>query len=138
MTVLELIERPGPEIEAAIEDVVVAYNDSVGPPHRWKPFAIVIRDETGAVAGGLWGACVYDWCVVKLLALPAPLRGAGHGTRVMAEAEAYAVAAGCLGIWLDTFSFQARGFYERLGFSCFAALADHPVGGGRYFMVKRF
>jgi len=40
-------------------------------------------------------------------------------------------------IWLDTFSFQARPFYERLGFSLFGALAGYPPGSARHFLVKR-
>ena len=54
------------------------------------------------------------------------------GTR----AEAEAIRRGCLGAWLDTFSFQARGFYERLGYAVFGALADYPPGHDRFFMQK--
>jgi hypothetical protein len=43
---------------------------------------------------------------------------------------------GCHSAWLDTFEFQARGFYERLGYSCFAELRDYPPGFARYFMKK--
>jgi hypothetical protein len=43
-------------------------------------------------------------------------------------AEEEAAARGCHGAWLDTFEFQARGFYERLGYTCFAELGDYPVG----------
>jgi hypothetical protein len=56
----------------------------------------------------------------------------------MAEAEVFARQRGLLGVWLDTFSFQARPFYEKLGFSVFGTLHDHPAGGARYFMQKRF
>ena len=38
--------------------------------------------------------------------------------------------------WLDTFEFQARGFYERLGYTCFGRLEDYPPGFARYFMKK--
>jgi len=37
---------------------------------------------------------------------------------------------------LDTFEFQARGFYERIGSTCFGELNDYPVGSARYFMRK--
>jgi hypothetical protein len=43
----------------------------------------------------------------------------------------------CRVIWLDTFSFQARPFHERLGFSRFGALAGYPPGSARHFLVKR-
>src|SRR6516165_7091346 len=38
--------------------------------------------------------------------------------------------------WLDTFSFQARGFYEKLGYEEFGRL-DYPPGHHRHFLRKR-
>jgi hypothetical protein len=43
---------------------------------------------------------------------------------------------GCHGVWLDTFTFQARGFYERLGYSVFGAIEDYPPGHSRHFLKK--
>src|SRR5205823_2780313 len=37
---------------------------------------------------------------------------------------------------LDTFDFQARGFYERLGYETFAEVQDFPRGHSRFFMKK--
>jgi ribosomal protein S18 acetylase RimI-like enzyme len=54
----------------------------------------------------------------------------------MAEAEA--VRRKCVGAWLDTYSFQARGFYERLGYTVLGEIADYPPGHTRYFMKKSF
>jgi hypothetical protein len=41
-------------------------------------------------------------------------------------------------IGLDTFEFQARGFYEKLGFELFGTLDDHPVGHCRFFLCQQF
>ncbi|MGH8409424.1 MAG: GNAT family N-acetyltransferase, partial [Pseudomonas sp.] len=43
---------------------------------------------------------------------------------------------GCAGIWLDTFSFQAPGFYRKLGFSEFGHIAEYPPGHTRHFFQK--
>jgi hypothetical protein len=40
--------------------------------------------------------------------------------------------------FLDTFSFQARGFYEKLGYRAVGVLDNHPAGHQHYFMTKRF
>jgi hypothetical protein len=56
----------------------------------------------------------------------------------MRAAEAVAIERGCIGVWLDTFAFQARPFYERLGYSVFGELRDHPRNSARYFLMKRF
>ena len=40
------------------------------------------------------------------------------------------------GAWLDTFEFQARGFYEGIGYECFGELPNYPKGFSRFFMKK--
>jgi GNAT superfamily N-acetyltransferase len=133
-----LLAEPGPPVREAILDTLIAHNTRAAGPARWVPFAVVLRapGET-RVQGGLWAACYYDWCFIELLAVPEASRGQGLGRRLMAEAEAFARTYGATGIWLDTFSFQARGFYEKLGFAAFGQIEDHPRGGRRFFMQKR-
>ena len=55
--------------------------------------------------------------------------------RILRRFESRAAAQGCRHAYLYTFSFQARGFYERLGYTCFGELPNYPVGS-RYFMKK--
>lgn len=102
-----------------------------------KPFAALVRDESRNTIGGAIGSSYYGWLVIDLLWLPESLRGTGLGTQVMRLAEDEARARGCLGIRLDTYSFQARGFYEKLGFSLFGTLPEHPPGHTRYWLAKR-
>ena len=134
---LELLSAPSPEHRVAILQALVEYNQSSGPGSRSQPLAIVVRDQGGAVSGGLWAHSLYDWLVVELLVVPESLRGQGLGSRLLASAEEEARKRGCVGVWLDTFSFQARGFYERNGYSVCGTIPDHPVGGSRYFLSKR-
>ena len=136
---LEIAEAPhAPETEHAILDALIAYNNTAGPPARWAPLALTLHEPGNpAILGGLYGACFYDWCVIRLLVIPPAARGQRLGTQLMARAEAFARAQSCIGVWLDTFSFQARPFYEKLGYTPFAELPDHPVGGSRTFLQKR-
>ncbi len=114
------------------------FNAAQAGPSGVEPLCIAILDDDGAVEGGLYATSAFDWLVIELLFVPERLRGSGVGSQLMAKAEELARARGCIGAWLDTFSFQARGFYEKLGFSLVGAIPDHPVGGARYFMVKRW
>jgi len=123
----------------AILAPLVDFNNGQTGPSGNRPIAVLVRDvagATGAIAGGLWGHTGYDWLYVQLLVVPADARGQGLGTRIMQMAEEEARARGCRGAWLDTFEFQARGFYERLGYSCFGEIADYPAGFSRFFMKK--
>lgn len=44
---------------------------------------------------------------------------------------------GYTGVFLDTFSFQARPFYKRQGYRVFGSIEDHPPGHARQFLMKR-
>lgn len=102
-----------------------------------RPVAILLTNKSGARVGGLWGRFSYGWLFVEYLSVPEAHRGADHGTALMARAEKIAREQGCVGMWLDTFSFQARGFYEKLGFTVFGQIDDFPPGHQRFFLQKR-
>lgn len=103
-----------------------------------RPVALLLTDEAGTSVGGLWGQIAYDWLVIELLSVPEAHRGGGFGRALMARADDIAKSSDCVGIWLDTFEFQAFGFYEKLGFETFGVLEDHPMGRKRFFLQKRF
>jgi GNAT superfamily N-acetyltransferase len=104
---------------------------------EWYPVAFFLRDENGEILGGLIGHIWAAWLHVKTLAIAAPVRGRGFGKELMKSAETYAVNRGCTDAYLDTFSFQARPFYEKLGYRIFGMLENHPVGHQHYFMTKQ-
>lgn len=120
----------------ALVDGLIAYNEQRAGLGDSRPLVVLIRDSNGATVGGLWGRTGYGWLFVEMLFVPERLRGQGLGTQVMELAESEALARGCHGVWLDTFEFQARGFYEQLGYRCFGELEDYPAGFSRYFMTK--
>lgn len=106
-------------------------------PSGFRPVAVLLTDETGATVGGVYGMINYDWLFVELLAVPSDKRSQGHGTNLMDEAERIARAGGCIGVWLDTYEFQALDFYRKRGFEVFGTIEDHPIGQRRYFMRKQ-
>ena len=129
-------DEPDEAVRKGIVDPLVAYNRQQAGRDDVRPLILAIEDAQGQVVGGLWGRTAYDWLFVELLVVPEALRRQGVGTDLMRRAEAEAVARGCHGAWLDTFEFQARGFYERLGYTCFGELPDYPAGSARYFLQK--
>jgi GNAT superfamily N-acetyltransferase len=135
---LVVVDEPTAEDRAAIAAPLVAYNQENGPQASAESLVLLLKDGNGQTVGGLWGKTVYDWMYVELLAVPDALRGEGAGAALMKKAEALAVERGCVGAWLDTFAFQARGFYEKLGYAVFGEINDHPRQSARYFLSKRF
>src|SRR5579871_1311686 len=105
---LDVVAEPTADDRAAISSPLRVYNEANGPSLDRNAVAVLLRDASGVAVGGLWGHTAYDWLYVELLAVPENMRGNGAGTALMHTAEALAVERGCIGAWLDTFSFQAR------------------------------
>ncbi len=133
---ITLTDSNDPAIRNAIVGPLVAFNTQQTGVDDFRPLALVLSDDSGQTVGGLWGRTAFGWLFVELLFVPDSLRGQGLGRDLMRRAEAEAIARGCHGAWLDTFEFQARGFYERLGYTCFGELNDYPPGFSRYFLRK--
>jgi GNAT superfamily N-acetyltransferase len=135
---IDIATDPSDSDRDAILAPLRAYNIARAGDPRNRPVAILLTNEGGDHVGGLWGRCAYDWLFIELLSVPEEYRGASYGKALMEHAEGVARANECIGIWLDTFEFQARGFYEKLGFEVFGTLDDHPVGQKRFFLFRRF
>ncbi len=132
-----LTDEADPAVQAQILAPLRAYNQAQAGDSQYRPLVITLRDRDGGpVLGGLWGATGYGWLFTQLLAVPDAARGQGVGTRLMQMAETEAKVRGCHSAWLDTFEFQARPFYEGLGYVCFGELPGYPTGFTRFFMKK--
>lgn len=133
----DLTSQPSEAEEKAARDALWEHNAAAGHPRERQGLSVLLRDATGQVVGGLLGATAWRWFYIENLAVPPALRGAGWGRKLMSAAEAEARRRGCIGIRLDTYSFQARGFYERLGFAVIGQIEDCPPGATRFSMTKR-
>ena len=102
---------------------------------RYLYFGLLVRDDAGAIHAGLIGHCYAGWLFVNLLWVEAELRRSGIGCELMKDAERRAVEFGCHSAWVDTFSFQAPLFYQKLGYKEFARL-DYPPQHERIFFRK--
>jgi GNAT superfamily N-acetyltransferase len=129
--------------EADVESIAAAVRRGIrGADPRdvgardYQPLGVALRAPDGTLLGGVYGATIWGWLMVDGLWVAEELRGRGLGRRLLLAAEAAAVERGCRGAWLGTFDFQAREFYERLGYSVFAALPDFPVGHMHYHLKK--
>jgi GNAT superfamily N-acetyltransferase len=108
-----------------------------GRPNDFRALAILLSDpDTAETLGGLWGWTSFSFLHIDVLFIPESIRGTGLGRRLVSQAEQEAVQRGCHGVWLDTFSSQARGFYERLGYTVFGSIEGYPPGHSRFFLKK--
>lgn len=139
---VNLSDQSDPAHREYIHEQIRAFNDDVSEHHRAvrqsgpRPLDITIRDEQGRPAGGLTARTYWTWLEIEDLWLPKALRGRGFGRELLAAAEAEALVRGCARAMVQTFSFQARGFYERCGYRVVGRLDDYPPGHAFFWMEK--
>jgi GNAT superfamily N-acetyltransferase len=130
---LTLDPAPSAETRGQLASAINAFN-ARSVPLDSKRFALLLHDEAGQLVAGLSASMSWTWLFVDGLWVADARRGQGIGRALLARAEAHARAHGCHAAWLDTF--QARGFYEKLGYAAFAELENYPHGQSRTFLRK--
>lgn len=133
---LELDEHPSDEELRQIVDGVRAFNQGIvghGPP---RPVACYLRDEEGRIVGGahgeLWGRSVH----IAAMWVDENQRGKGFGSALLKAVEDYAATKGHALVYVETTSFQARPFYESLGYRVFGELVGIDEGCSLFFLRK--
>jgi GNAT superfamily N-acetyltransferase len=119
-----------------IVDGVDMFNVAVTALPEYAPVNFVLRGDRGDALGGLLGQLWGGWLQVTTLWVSAAVRGKGHGTRLLLDAHDYARARGAVGATLETYSFQARPFYERLGYELCGTIDGYPPGHAKFFLRK--
>ena len=125
-----------------IDDRIVEYNLLNIPAKcegnrvtKW--FGKKILDQNGKIiAGCVAFSTVWNTAEVSVLWVEEEYRNQRLGTKLLNEIECDVKKNGCTIISLDTFDWQAKGFYEKNGYSVFGELKDCPKGHSRYYMSK--
>ena len=100
-----------------------------------RPLAITLR-EGDKIVGGLVGETYWGWFFVEQLWVSNEQRGKGHGEALVRKAEAEARKRGMRHVYLYTYSFQAPGFYKKLGYRTFGKQNNFPAGHDRFWLMK--
>lgn len=128
-----------PHNEASAKDVIdgiIYHNVARTGQDAGYVVRYYLRGDGDEIMGGLLGQIWGGWLHINILWVAHPARGKGHASDMLERAEAYARERGCRGIHLETFSFQARPLYERLGYHVFSQIDDYPPGH-TYFYLKK-
>jgi GNAT superfamily N-acetyltransferase len=132
-------ETPDAAARDVLYELLGADNSRKSGRTEKSDFAVLITAAPGGdVIGGLWAVDDCGWAFIDLLYVPEQLQGQRFGSRLLGEAEAIARRRGLIGMWTNTYDFQARGFYEKQGFMEFGSLENGPDAAGQSFLKKRF
>jgi GNAT superfamily N-acetyltransferase len=134
---LTLETDPVPADVAALAAGLTEHSLPFTGAQGFLPIAVFARDAAGRLVGGVQGQINWNWLHVALFWVSAERRHGGLGSELLRMIEQAGADRGCRWVHLDTFSYQARPFYERQGYEVFATLDDYPPGHRRYYLKKR-
>jgi GNAT superfamily N-acetyltransferase len=132
---IEVTDAPRPEDETFVIEQTRAYNRRY-TERDVRSLCVFARAADGSIIGGLSGMTYWQYLEVSYLWVSEAHRGAGCATKLMAAAESEARARGCRHAHVDTFSFQALGFYLRMGYEEFGRLSGFAGKYDRHFLHK--
>jgi GNAT superfamily N-acetyltransferase len=134
---IELTDDPPPGAFQKMWAPLLAFNEQAVGEAKSLTLAILLKHPgTEEVIGGLWGRSLWGSLLIDIVFVPEALRGKRIGTGLLQQAEAEAVRRGCRDIWLDTYAFQARTFYQKRGFTVFGQLEGPAPIFPRFFLKK--
>lgn len=129
------------ELETVVQSGLQAYNIAHVPALQTLPHggaAAFAYDAQGNVVGGVYGEYDWGWLMVDTVWVADDVRGQGIGRACLLALEAHVYSLGVPSVYLVTADFQARPFYEKLGYHVFGVNQNRPVGHELYFLAKSF
>jgi len=108
----------------------------VGEYPEQQYIRLTARDADGRLLGGLRSFVFLYWLTVEVLFVESDVRSLGLGSRLLAEAERQAIELGAKNAKLDTFEWQAAGFYAKHGYEEYARINDYAPGFYLAYMKK--
>lgn len=128
--------EPNPADLEAVRWGLYRFNMRTLDDWRFLDIAIFLRDDAQTVQGGILGGVWGGWFHIEILWIADAYRHQGYGDQLIDAAEAEARAFGSTNAYVETFSFQARPFYERHGYRVVGEINDYPPGQTYYLLSK--
>jgi len=135
---IEIENSPNKEVQQLIDEGLDIFNTERAGPDNSEDLWVIARANDGNASGGLKGRTFYSWLFIDWLWVSSLARGQGIGSHLLTKAEGAARERGCLGAYVDTFSFQAPEFYRHNGYDEFGRLEGLPPGHACIWLKKTF
>jgi ribosomal protein S18 acetylase RimI-like enzyme len=136
---MEFIETKDNQSINALVNQLISFNAEKTRDSEYKKgtYSFLAKDQAGKSTGLVVIELFCQYAFIKTLIVNTEDRRKGVGSFLLNEAEKFASAQGCHSVWLDTYSFQAPGFYEKYGYVKFGILPNYPDQHQRIFYTKK-
>ncbi len=99
--------------------------------------SLVLKSPEGTVIGGITASTIFRVMHLEALWVSKEHREQGHGSRLVLQAEQVGFEKGCVASQTQSFSFQAPGFYQKIGYQVLGIYDGYPDGITEYTLMKR-
>jgi GNAT superfamily N-acetyltransferase len=135
---IEIYNESQEEIFSVLVDNLRQFNFKRMGEERSQPLMVIIRNDNDEIVGGIAGRTIYHQFLIEVLWVHDDKRGLGLGIQLMDVAELEAKKRGCIAAQVDTLSFQAPRFYEKMGFQIVGSVSGVKDSPDRYFLLKHY
>jgi len=109
---------------------------TTGHDEKFDPFAFIARDVKGTFIGAIVAELFWGALHVKYVYVEDEYRGCGVATGLMSQALAYGKERGCPFAFVETMSFQALGFYQKMGFELEFTRSGYKHNTSFHYLLK--
>lgn len=117
------------------EGITASIENIIG--ERDRAFSIFLKNESGKVFGGIQAFQDTESVYIDVLWVEKSLQKQGYGTKLLAELEHEAIENGCIFSLVDTWDFQAEGFYVKNGYERIGEIKNYWHGHTKIFLRKK-
>jgi ribosomal protein S18 acetylase RimI-like enzyme len=127
--------EPAEADNAVVREGLIAFNETI-IGERDTAFSIFLKNDLGKVCGGLQAFLDKEAIYIDALWVEGSLKKQGYGTKLLHAAEKEAIKNGCIYSLVDTWDFQAEGFYKKNGYNQIGELKNYYHGHSKIFLRK--
>ena len=130
-------EDLAPDDKKIMVDGMLAYHASKGHPRKADQYSVLIKNgDDKKLIGIVMVTFLWNGMQIGTLWVDETMRGQGLGKKLMEMAEAEGRKRGATFSYTDTFTWQAPGFYQKLGYKPYGKLDNFPKGHSLTYYYK--
>lgn len=137
---IEITTQPDQGAAQALQQGIIDFNRAKIPdlePHENEvKFFVFVSDKSEEIIGGIRATCFWNTLHIELFWLSEKCRGKGIGKKLIDAAEGFAKENTCDKAFVETTSWQAKPFYEKMGYHLMATLNGRPKGHASHYLTK--